>query len=63
MNWRESLVGLAAFLSALLAGGRVRVGVDVQLSAADVEQSHAQLLSCERDLRRPSFRERLPRCY
>lgn len=44
-------MGLAAFLSALLAGGRVRVGVDVQLSAADVEQSHAQLLSCERDRR------------
>ena len=44
-------MGLASFLPALFAGGRVRVSVGDPLSGDDVEQVHRQLLAFERDRR------------
>ena len=44
-------MGLAAFLSALVAGGRVRVDAEALLATDDVEQSHALLVTLEQDRR------------
>jgi hypothetical protein len=44
-------MGLASFLPALFAGGRVRVSVGDPLSGDAVEQVHRQLLAFERDRR------------
>ena len=44
-------MGLASFLSALFAGGRVRVNAEALLTADDLEQSQSLLLAFERDRR------------